>query len=60
MLTQGQVPKELADLVRKADMKALRQEPPKRTSPESSTPQAKNVGQNVDDFFNNMERKFKK
>ena len=60
MLTQGQVPKELADLVRKADMKALRQEPPKRTAPENSTPQAKNVGQNVDDFFNNMERKFKK
>ena len=60
MLTQGNVPKELADLVRKADMKALRQEPPKRTAPENSTPQAKNVGQNVDDFFNNMERKFKK
>lgn len=60
MLTQGQVPKELAELVRKADMKTLRQEPPKRNPPENSTPQAKNVGQNVDDFFNNMERKFRK
>jgi hypothetical protein len=60
MLTQGQVPKELADLVRKADMKALRQEPPKRTAPESSTPQPKSTGQNVDDFFNTMERKFRK
>jgi len=60
MLTQGQVPKELADLVRKADMKALRQEPPKRTAPESSTPQQKSTGQNVDDFFTTMERKFKK
>jgi hypothetical protein len=60
MLTQGQVPKELADLVRKADMKALRQEPPKRNSPESSTPQPKSTGQNVDDFFNTMERKFRK
>ena len=60
MLTQGQVPKELADLVRKADMKALRQDPPKRTAPESSTPQPKSTGQNVDDFFNTMERKFRK
>jgi len=60
MLTQGNVPKELADLVRKADMKALRVEPPKRNSPESSTPQQKSTGQNVDDFFNTMERKFRK
>jgi hypothetical protein len=60
MLTQGQVPKELADLVRKADMKALRQDPPKRTAPESSTAQPKSTGQNVDDFFNTMERKFRK
>jgi hypothetical protein len=60
MLTQGNVPKELADLVRKADMAALRKEPPKRNTPESSTPQQKSTGQNVDDFFNTMERKFRK
>ena len=60
MLTQGQVPKELADLVRKADMAALRKEPPKRNAPESSIPQQKSTGQNVDDFFNTMERKFRK
>ena len=60
MLTQGNVPKELADLVRKADMAALRKEPPKRNAPESSTSQQKSTGQNVDDFFNTMERKFRK
>jgi hypothetical protein len=60
MLAAGDVPKELADAIRKADMASLRKEPPKRTAPDSNQSKPQSSSQNVDDFFTSMERKFKK
>lgn len=59
LLAKGEVPKELAEAVRKADMAALKRQPPKRhDAPVTQTQEKKSVG--VDDFFGNLERKFKK
>ena len=60
MLAAGNVPKELAEAIRKADMASLRKEPPKRNAPDSTPSKPQSNSQNVDDFFNSMERKFKK
>jgi hypothetical protein len=59
MLEKGEVPKELAEAVRKKDMAALRREPPKRTAPEAQT-QKMSPENSVDDFFNSLEKRYKK
>ncbi len=59
LLSQGQVPKELAEAVRKADLAALRKDPPKRQASESRTETKKSVSTS-DDFFNDLERKYRK
>jgi hypothetical protein len=59
MLEKGEVPKELAEAVRKKDMAALRREPPKRTAPEAQA-QKMSPENSVDDFFNSLEKRYKK
>jgi hypothetical protein len=58
LLGSGQVPKELAEAVRKADVAALRKDPPKRNAQEAPREGKKSVG--VDDFFNDLEKRYKK
>ena len=59
MLEKGEVPKELAEAVRKKDMAALRREPPKRQAPEAQA-QKMSPENSVDDFFNSLEKRYKK
>lgn len=59
MLEKGEVPKELAEAVRKKDMAALRREPPKRQAPEAQE-QKRSPENSVDDFFTNLEKRYKK
>lgn len=59
LIEKGQVPKELAEAVRKADMAALRREPPKRSAPEARA-ETKKPANGVDDFFTELERKYRK
>jgi len=58
VLQSGQVPKELADMVRKADLANLRKEPPKRASAEES--KAKKEAAGIDDFFNDLGKRYRK
>jgi hypothetical protein len=59
LLESGEVPKELAEAVRKKDLAALRREPPKRTTPVAQAQKEKPL-RNMDDFFNDLERKYTK
>lgn len=55
LLAQGQVPKELAEMVRKADMGQLRRKPPERKQEERV--QQKSSAKGLDDFFNDMDKR---
>jgi len=57
LLAQGQVPKELAEMVRKADMGQLRKKPPER-KPQEERPQQKSSAKGIDDFFNDLDKRF--
>ena len=59
LIDSGEIPKELAEAVRKKDMAALRREPPKRTAPEAQA-QKMSPENSVDDFFNSLEKRYKK
>lgn len=59
LLAQGQVPKELADLVRKADVDQLRRKPPER-KPQEERAQQKSSAKGIDDFFNDLDKRFNK
>jgi hypothetical protein len=58
LIGSGEVPKPLAEAVRKADIAALRKEPPKRQAPEA--PKAKKEPAGIDDFFNSLEKRYRK
>jgi hypothetical protein len=59
LLAQGQVPKELAEIVRKADVDALRKKPPERKQLEA-TSQKPGSAKGIDDFFNDLDKRFVK
>jgi hypothetical protein len=59
LLAQGQVPKELAEIVRKADVDALRKKPPERKQAEA-TSQKPGSAKGIDDFFNDLDKRFVK
>jgi len=59
LLAQGQVPKELAEMVRKADMGQLRKKPPERKPQEERT-QQKSSAKGIDDFFNEQDKRYLK
>lgn len=58
LLAKGELPKPLADAVRKADVAAIRKEPPKRNAPVEE--KAKKEAAGIDDFFNTIEKRYKK
>ncbi len=58
LLESDQLPDDLVKKVRQKDLAKLRQAPPKRPS-ETSTPQAKQAA-SVDDFFNNLDKRYQK
>jgi hypothetical protein len=58
LIAKGEIPKELADMVRKADIAQVRGQPPKRT-PMAET-QPKLTANTVDDFFGDLDRRYKK
>lgn len=60
LLAKGEVPKELAEAVRKADMAALRKAPPKRTDAPVAPQQKKSSAVGMDDFFNDLEKRYRK
>lgn len=59
MLEKGEVPKELAEAVRKKDMAALRREPPKRQAPETQA-RKEDSSRSLDDFFSTLEKRYTK
>jgi hypothetical protein len=58
MVEKGEVPKELAELVRKADIAQVRNQPPKRQPVQEST--TKKTANSMDDFFGDLDRRYKK
>lgn len=58
LLASGDIPKPLAEAVRKADVAALRKEPPKRQAPVEDKPKKEAAG--IEDFFNTIEKRYKR
>jgi hypothetical protein len=57
LIAKGQVPKELANMVRMADVDQLRKKPPER-KPQEERPQQKSSAKGIDDFFNDLDKRF--